>query len=232
MKRWGLLLVILLVSVAVFGSRLAQLSRPSLGKVDTDLTVVAQSRQGFLKPLLTRVARKKPKRSPVEIATTVHEDGSKTLTSRDFRKRTLEQRLYSSDGVLLLKRQFVMDRNGKVKSGVSFDGGDHLTSTFRYKFDDLGRIHEENIYDRSGNVVRAFETTYDEQGLSKRIASERGNDDAWDSLNERWFDHPDLLEVSGKTVEGDPFKFPPESPLDERPRNAFTSVMRGLKLIK
>ena len=141
-------------------------------------------------------------RVAIQVSTIIHEDNSKTLSTRDFKKRTMEQRTYSPRGVMQMKRQFVMDREGRVKSGVAFDGSDQLIFTFRYKFDDLDRLDEEKIFDRAGNVVRRLKTTYDELGKATRTARTDVKGSVLSKLDDKMFEHPERLETRGTKLQG------------------------------
>ena len=140
------------------------------------------------------------------VSTIIHQDESKTLSNRDFVKRTMQQETYSPRGVLQMKRIFQMDRQGKVRSGLAFDGSGKLIFRFRYVYDDLDRLSEEHTYDLNENLVRLMKTAYDEQGRSSRIAITNPKPRAMKRHHRDILEHPERLEKKGKKLPGNQLK--------------------------
>lgn len=138
------------------------------------------------------------------VSTIIHEDSSRTLSTRDIQKRAMQQETYSSQGVLAMKRIFALDRQGKVLNGLAFDGKDNIIFRFRYEYDDLDRLAQEKVMDRKGNVVRILFTTYDDNGRATRKAVTYPKNGGSEAAQPHQFalDHPEMLEQRGEKVPG------------------------------
>lgn len=135
------------------------------------------------------------------VSTIIHDDERKTLSNRDLVKRTMQQETYSARGVLEMKRIFQLDRQGKVRSGLAFDGSGKPIFKFKYVYDDLDRLSEEHIHDMKDNLVRLMKTVYDEQGKGSRFAVTNPKPGAM-SHHQDILEHPERLEQKGKKVPG------------------------------
>ena len=136
------------------------------------------------------------------VSTIIHDDDSKTLSNRDLVKRTMQQETYSPRGVLQMKRIFQLDREGKVRSGLAFDGSGKPMFKFKYVYDDLDRLSEERIHDMKDQRVRLMKTVYDEQGKGSRIAMTDANPGALKEQHRDMLEHPERLEAKGKKLPG------------------------------
>ncbi len=137
------------------------------------------------------------RRDKVLARVTIHEDGSRTHTVRNDGDRILEQRTYNAASILLMKRIFQLDRQGRALSGVAFDGRSNLLFTMRYMFDKNGRLYEEQIYDKGNRVIRLLRHSYGADGKSKvqAISADDGKQ------TPEWFRaimHPDQLQQAGR----------------------------------
>ncbi|MFT4640169.1 MAG: hypothetical protein ACI8T1_003494 [Verrucomicrobiales bacterium] len=136
------------------------------------------------------------------VSTIIHDDGSKTLSNRDLVKRTMQQETYSPRGVLQMKRIFQLDREGKVRSGLAFDGAGKPVFKFKYVYDDLDRLSEEQIHDMKDQRVRLMKTVYDDQGKGSRVAITDANPKSLKASHRDIMEHPERLEANGKKVPG------------------------------
>ena len=141
------------------------------------------------------------------VSTIIHEDESQTLSNRDFIKRTMEQQTFSPRGILQMKRIFQMDRVGKVRSGLAFDGQSKPLLKFSYAYDELDRLKTEEVRDMKDNIIRVMETVYDEQGKAHRIAKTEENLAAIQQHHRQILEHPESLENSGRKVDGNQLDF-------------------------
>ena len=141
------------------------------------------------------------------VSTIIHNDETKTLSNRDFVKRTMEQQTFDVGGVLKMKRIFQLDRAGKVKSGLAFDGAGKPLFKFKYTYDELDRLDTEQIRDMKDTVVRVLKTVYDEQGKAHRIAKTDVDPKRMPKVHKEIFEHPELLEKKGKKLDGNQLNF-------------------------
>ena len=138
------------------------------------------------------------------VSTIIHDDDSKTLSTRLLAKRAMEQKTFSPRWVLQMKRLFRLDRQGKVRSGLAFDGGGNPIFNFKYIYDDLDRLSEEQIHDISGKLVRRLITKYDEStNKAKRFAVSDVEKGLLKAHHQEILEHPERLEQKGKKVSGD-----------------------------
>ncbi len=140
------------------------------------------------------------------VSTIIHDDDSKTLSVRLLKERKMEQKTFSPRGVLKMKRLFRLDRQGKVQSGLAFDGVGTPIFKFVYEYDDLDRLSKERIDDMKGNTVRVMQTIYDETGKSKRVALTDVKPDSLKKQHKDILEHPERLENKGRKVSGDQTK--------------------------
>ncbi len=140
----------------------------------------------------------------------IHDDERKTLSYRDFVKRTMQQETYSARDVLEMKRIFKLDRAGKVRSGLAFDGSGKLILKFNYVYDDLDRLSEERVHNMKNELVRVMKTVYDEQGKSSRFAVTNPKPGTFKAPHKDILEHPERLEASGKKVSGNQIKRTPK----------------------
>lgn len=141
------------------------------------------------------------------VSTIIHDDETKTLSNRDFVKQTMEQKTYSAQGVIQMKRIFQLDRTGKVKSGLAFDGAGKPVFKFKYTYDELDRLEVEHVRDMQNKVVRVLHTVYDEQGKAHRIAKTDAQANQMQKHHREIFEHPEMLEQKGTKLEGDQLNF-------------------------
>ncbi len=136
------------------------------------------------------------------VSTIIHEDERKTLSNRDLIKRTMQQETYSARGVLQMKRIFQLDRQGKVRSGLAFDGSGKPIFKFKYLYDDLDRLSEEHIHDMKDKLVRLMKTVYDEQGKGSRFAVTNPKPGTLKAHHQDILEHPERLEKKGTKLPG------------------------------
>lgn len=139
------------------------------------------------------------------VSTIIHDDERKTLSNRDLVKRTMQQETYSPRGVLQMKRIFQLDRAGKVRSGLAFDGSGKPILKFKYVYDDLDRLSEEQIHDMKNKLVRLMKTVYDEQGKGSRYAVTNPKPGTL-KAHKDILEHPERLEKQGKKLPGNQLK--------------------------
>lgn len=140
------------------------------------------------------------------VSTIIHEDERRTVSNRDLVKRTMTQKTFSSRGVLQMRRMFQLDRQGKVRSGLAFDGSGNPIFKFKYVYDDLDRLSEEQIHDMNDKLVRLMKTIYDEQGKSSRFAVTNPKIGTMKGHHKDILDHPEQLEKKGRKVPGNQVK--------------------------
>lgn len=142
------------------------------------------------------------------VSTIIHDDKSQTLSTRDMRQRAMRQETYTVQGVLAMKRLFLLDRQGKVLNGHASDGKDKMLYKFQYEYDQLDRLKLEKVIDMQGNVVRLLTVTYDEQGKAKKQAINNPKFSKDGQLPENILLSPEELEAKGKKVPGNQLNLP------------------------
>ena len=139
------------------------------------------------------------------VSTILHDDDTKTLSNRDLINRTMQQETYSAQDILQMKRIFQLDRQGKVLTGLAFDGSGKPLLKFKYIYDDLDRLKEEQIRDMKDHLLRKMITVYDKEGKSQRHAFNL-QDKELSKYHREIAEHPERLEQKGKKVSGNQIK--------------------------
>lgn len=138
-------------------------------------------------------------RPDIIVSTILHDDGTKTVSTRKISERQMEQLTYSTRGVVTMKRLFRTDHTGKVRSGIAWDGAGNYLFRFQYTFDDLDRLSKEETYNEKNVLVRVMNSTYDQQGRPTRQAVSYPK--LAKNIDPKLLDHPSQLR--GKELPGD-----------------------------
>ena len=83
-----------------------------------------------------------------------HFDGTQTKSVKEGTKNEISEEKYDENHVLLAKRLFLLDSQGRLRRGIIMDAkGTPLGST-EYGYDSQNRIKEERLYNRDGKPIQ------------------------------------------------------------------------------
>jgi hypothetical protein len=105
----------------------------------------------------------------IHAITTLHEDGTKTVTITDPEKRTSEAATYDGRDRLLEKIVYALDDQNQVTSGVVYTAANKPVFKTSYKRDDANRISEEDDYTMDDQLIRRFVYEFGANGKVSRI---------------------------------------------------------------
>jgi hypothetical protein len=104
----------------------------------------------------------------LRVATVLHDDGTRTVTTFDPDQHTSSQETYSGEK-LLKKIVFTLDETNRPVSGVLYSGKGKPVRKVVYKYDALNRLDEEQDYTLDGQLIGRFVYDYDKNGRVSRI---------------------------------------------------------------
>lgn len=87
-----------------------------------------------------------------------------TVAKKNPVEDTLEESTFSQHEILITRRVFQMDSQGRIRNGLIFDGKRNLLGRTEYGFDKWDRIEQERLYTKKGKLVRALLYRYDTGG--------------------------------------------------------------------
>jgi|GEM_PF-1319395 len=90
-----------------------------------------------------------------------------TESESDPAKNLLSQTTKDSRGVIIARREFIMDSKGRIRRGAIWDGRGSLQGRTEYGFDAYDRINEERLFHSSGRLIRRMLFKYD--ATSRRL---------------------------------------------------------------
>jgi hypothetical protein len=90
-----------------------------------------------------------------------------TESQSDPAKNMLIQLTRNAQGVEITRREFILDSQGRIRSGAVRDGQGRLSARTQYGFDSYDRINEERLFDASGRCIRRLLFKYD--ATSRRL---------------------------------------------------------------
>lgn len=99
--------------------------------------------------------------------TGVEEKTGSTSSHSDPLKNMLTQITKGPSGVVISKRQFIMDSKGRIRAGTIWSGKDKLEGRTQYGYDEFDRINEERLFHANGRLIRRMLFRYD--ATSRRL---------------------------------------------------------------
>jgi hypothetical protein len=90
-----------------------------------------------------------------------------TESESDPARNMLTQITKDSRGVIIARREFIMDSKGRIRRGAIWDGKGSLQGRTEYGFDTYDRINEERMFHASGRLIRRMLFKYD--ATSRRL---------------------------------------------------------------
>jgi hypothetical protein len=120
-----------------------------------------------LLPLLAMGISSLRAQEPIKATTTVHEDGSRTVTVMDPEKRTTEETTETSQGKVLRKTTYLLDDRNQPLGAIAYDSKGAVLYRAAYKRDGMNRIDDETITTADGKMIRRRVYTY---GANNKVA--------------------------------------------------------------
>lgn len=90
-----------------------------------------------------------------------------TESESDPGRNMLTQITKDARGVVIARREFIMDSKGRIRRGAIWDGKGNLQGRTEYGFDTYDRINEERMFHASGRLIRRMLFKYD--ATSRRL---------------------------------------------------------------
>lgn len=90
-----------------------------------------------------------------------------TESESDPARNMLTQITKDARGVVIARREFIMDSKGRIRRGAIWDGKGNLQGRTEYGFDTYDRINEERMFHASGRLIRRMLFKYD--ATSRRL---------------------------------------------------------------
>lgn len=90
-----------------------------------------------------------------------------TESESDPGRNMLTQITKDARGVVIARREFIMDSKGRIRRGAIWDGKGTLQGRTEYGFDTYDRINEERMFHASGRLIRRMIFKYD--ATSRRL---------------------------------------------------------------
>jgi hypothetical protein len=108
----------------------------------------------------------------VKVTTTLHGDGTRTVTKLDAEARTTESSKYSGDK-LIQRSVFKLNDQNKPETGEIYDAKGKLLMKVKNVHDDMGRVSEETRYTSDDQFIVRLVYHY---GTSGQVAKIDGYD--------------------------------------------------------
>ncbi len=71
--------------------------------------------------------------------TTLHPDGTKSETVSNPNTREVEEKTFDANGVLILRKHYLLNERGQISQGNFYDGRDNLQARLQVVFDSYNR---------------------------------------------------------------------------------------------
>jgi hypothetical protein len=110
----------------------------------------------------------------IHAVTTLHDDGTKTVTITDPDKHSSEASTYDAGNKLVQKIIYTLDDNNQPASGVVYTATDRPLFKSVYKRDDFSRVVEEDDYSMDDQLIRRFVYEFGANGQVVRIRAYDG----------------------------------------------------------
>ena len=86
--------------------------------------------------------------------TTLHPDGTKSETVSNPNTREVEEKTFDANGVLILRKHYLLNERGQISQGNFYDGRDNLQARLQVVFDSYNRVQEERLLNLNGEVFQ------------------------------------------------------------------------------
>jgi YD repeat-containing protein len=105
----------------------------------------------------------------IHAVTTIHDDGSRTVTVTDPDKHTTEATTYNGANKIIERIDYNLDDNNVLVSGTVYGPDNAPAFKATYKHDDSSRISEEDDYTLDDQLIRRFTYEYGADGKLLRV---------------------------------------------------------------
>ena len=105
----------------------------------------------------------------IKATTTLHPDGTQTVTVTDPEKRTTEETLQTSQGKVLRKTTYLLDDSNQPLGAIAYDAKGGILYRASYKRDGMNRIDEETISGPDGQMIRRRVYTFGANNKVTRV---------------------------------------------------------------
>ena len=110
----------------------------------------------------------------IHAVTTLHPDGTRTVTITNPDTHSSEADTYDSRNKLTEKIVYILDDNNQPATGVVYTADNRPAFKTTYKRDDFSRLTEEDDYTMDGQLLRRFVYELDSAGKVIRIRAYDG----------------------------------------------------------
>jgi len=105
----------------------------------------------------------------IHAITTIHDDGSYTVTVTDPDKHSTEATTYNAAKRVIERIEYMLDENNVLVSGTVYGPDNAPAFKTTYKHDDSSRISEEDDYTLDDQLIRRFTYEYGADGKMLRV---------------------------------------------------------------
>jgi hypothetical protein len=105
----------------------------------------------------------------IHAVTTIHDDGSRTVTVTDPDKHSTEATTYNAANKIIERVAYSLDENNVLVSGTVYGPDNAPVFKTSYKHDDFNRISEEDDYTLQDQLIRRFTYDYGADGKLLRV---------------------------------------------------------------
>lgn len=99
----------------------------------------------------------------IRATTTIHQDGTRSVTIVDPEKSTAEETQTDSSGKVLRKVTYLLDDRKQPMGSIAYDAKGNVLYRTTYKRDGMDRVDEESISGADGRFMRRRVYTYGAQ---------------------------------------------------------------------
>lgn len=117
--------------------------------------------------------------NPLVVAKTIlHDNGFKTESVRNPGTKVLEEKTYNRKNILIARKVFELDSEGRALRGLVFDTKKKLIGRIQFGFDEFGRMEEERTWNAHNKLIKRLIYRYDKEGKRSRpMAFHYGGDE-------------------------------------------------------
>jgi hypothetical protein len=110
----------------------------------------------------------------IHATTTLHADGTRTVTITDPEKHSSEAATYDAGNRLIHRIVYTLDDNNRPSGGIVYSPTNQPVFKTAYKHDDFNRVTEEDDYTMDDQLMRRFIYEFGPDGKVIRIRAYDG----------------------------------------------------------
>ncbi len=111
----------------------------------------------------------------IKVITTLHEDGTRTVTKTDPEQHSSEAIKYGAGDKVLQRIVYQLDEENQPSTGTVYGSNGAVIMKTAYKHDSSNRVTEEDDYTEQGELLRRFIYEFGADGKVSRIRAFDGN---------------------------------------------------------